>query len=72
MTENEKMMLPLDILDKLSSNYGSIEIDLLLTDKSTDDINFIKDIISDLEKEGYIKVDNNIVYLIRGRMCARW
>lgn len=72
MTENEKMMLPLEILDKLSNNYGSIDIDEFLQDKSTDDIEFIKEIISDLESEGYLKVENNTIYLIKGRMCARW
>lgn len=72
MTENEKMMLPLDILDKLSNNYGSIDIDELLQDKSIDDVKFIKEIVNDLEKEGYIKAENNTIYLIKGRMCARW
>ena len=72
MTENEKMMLPLEILDKLSNNYGSIEIDELLQDMSADDIEFIKEIVNDLKKEGYIKIENNIINLIKGRMCARW
>lgn len=72
MTDNEKMMLPLKILSDLSLNAGTIDIEELMKDESEEDKEYIKGIIDDLIVEGYIAMDNEIIYLKKKRFYANW
>ena len=72
MTDNEKMMLPLKILSDLSINAGTIDIEELMKDESEEDKEYIKGIIDDLIVEGYIAMDNEIIYLKKKRFYANW
>ena len=72
MTDNEKMMLPLKILSDLSINAGTIDIEELMKDESEEDKEYIKGIIDDLIVEGYIAMDNEIIYLKKKRFYENW
>lgn len=66
------MMLPLKILSDLSLNAGTIDIEELMKDKSEEDKEYIKRIIDDLIAEGYITMDNEIIYLKKKRFYVNW
>lgn len=77
MSENEKMMLPLSLLNVLSSIGGSARKEELLKEigidsASVDDLQYFIETLSDLEKEEYIEIRDNVITLKKSRVITRW
>ncbi|MDO4467886.1 MAG: hypothetical protein Q4C49_12935 [Bacillota bacterium] len=72
MRDKKKFMLPINIMNILSNNYGEMDKEELIQTADCEDKEYVLETIKDLITAGYIADEGKSVSVIGSRVISRW